>query len=274
VPRRLGRVGADGWQSHLAWHDRPIEAKIRIRRGDHEIECTADEAFLADKLPALAAKLIAVLETGAVPEAPPEPPGDAPGVRIVGHVRDYWSGARLGGATVGTAGLDPELSAASDAAGRFELSGGAAVASGFLRVTRLSGHVDTTSGPVMFSGTQSPPALAQTDLNRQYAIVGRVQDPGTVFVVAHLQDAAGNPLESIPAADITLTTLDGQPVGEGPFFFGAAGDIQPQAVLQRSQGFDGRARAAFLNVPPGRLVLAVRTARTALDAAPGAVVTG
>jgi len=273
VPRRLGRVGAGGWRSHLAWHDRPIEAKIRIRRGDYEIECAADEAFLEGKLPALAAKLIAVLENGAEREGPPQPPAET-GVRVTGHVRDYWSGARLGGATVSTAGLDPELSAASDAAGRFELSGESAVTSGFLRVGAVSGHVETTSGPLMFSGTQSPPALAQTDLNRQYAIVGRREEPGTVFVIAHLQDAAGNPLESIPAADITLSTLDGQPVGDGPFFFGAAGDIQPQAVLQRSQGFEGRARAAFLNVPPGRLVLAVRTARTALDAAPGAVVTG
>jgi hypothetical protein len=175
---------------------------------------------------------------------------------------------------VSTAGLEPEISAASDAAGRFELSGEAAVTSGFLRVSRLSGHVDTTSGPLTFSGTQSPPAVAQPDLNRQYAIVGRREEPGTVFVVVHLQDAAGNPLESIPAADITLTTLDGRPVGEGPFFFGAAGDIQPQAVLSQSQGFDGRARAAFLNVPPGRLTLAVRTARSALDAPSGAVVTG
>jgi hypothetical protein len=256
-----------------AWHDRPIEAKIRIRRGDHEIECTADEAFLADKLPELAAKLIAVLD-GGEPEAPPPPPGDTPGVRIIGHVRDYFSGARVGGATVSTAGVDPELSATSDAAGRFELSGEAAVTSGFLRVSRLSGYVDTTSGPLMFSGTQSPPAVAQTDLNRQYAIVGRVPEPGTAVVIANLQDGAGNPLESVPLADITLTTIDGQPVGDGPYFFGAAGDIQPQAVLSRSQGFDGRARAAFLGVPPGRLVLAVRTARTALAATAGAVVTG
>ena len=151
-------------------------------------------------------------------------------------MRDYFSGARLGGATVSTAGLDPEISTATDAAGRFELSGEAAVTSGFLRVSRLSGHVDTTSGPLMFSGTQSPPAVAQPDLNRQYAIVGRREEPGTVFVVVHLQDAAGNPLESVPAADITLTTLDGRPVGEGPFFFGAAGDIQPQEVLSAVAG--------------------------------------
>jgi hypothetical protein len=195
-------------------------------------------------------------------------------VRITGHVRDYWSGSRLGGATVSTTGLDPELSATSDAAGRFELSGEVEGSSGFLRVTGLSNYVDTTSGPLTFSGTQAPPALARADVNRQYAIVGRAQDPGTAVIVAHLQDAAGNPLESVPASDISLTTEGGRPVGEGPFFFGPAGDIRPQAELPRSQEFDGRARAAFLNVPPGRHVLAVRTARTVFAATADAVVTG
>jgi hypothetical protein len=50
----------------------------------------------------------------------------------------------------------------------------------------------------------------------------------------------------------------GTPVGLGPYFVGMNGDIDP--LLTQSTVFNGRARAVFLNVPPGSYTMFARGA--------------
>jgi hypothetical protein len=77
------------------------------------------------------------------------------------------------------------------------------------------------------------------------------------IVIVELVDGSGTPRTGIPLADVTLTDGTLSPAGVGPYYFGAAGDIVPQGDLAQSAEFDGRARAAFLNVPVGTHVLRV-----------------
>jgi len=48
-----------------------------------------------------------------------------------------------------------------------------------------------------------------------------------------------------------------QPVGLGPYVFGAAGDIVDNSSLSITTSVAGRSRVAFLDVPVGRFTLSV-----------------
>jgi hypothetical protein len=109
--------------------------------------------------------------------------------------------------------------------------------------------------------------VSASDVARQYTAVSLVQTAGLAVVFIDLADAAGAPRTGIPAASIALVDGTQSPVGDGPFFFGAAGDIVPLTTLSQSTEFGGRARAAFLNVPAGTHTLRV-TAGTPTLVAP------
>ena len=95
------------------------------------------------------------------------------------------------------------------------------------------------------------------DIRRQYAVINRTPTAGTGVVYATLVDAAGAPLVGVPLANIHLTDAASQPVGLGPYVFGAAGDIVDGSTLSITTPFDGRSRVAFLDVPVGRFTLTV-----------------
>jgi hypothetical protein len=245
-----------------------METTIRIRRGDLEVECRSDDVFVATRLPDLVSELLRRMKDQAVPTPPPSDPQPSTQprrVRIAGDVLDYFSGNPVSAARVTAVGLSPGLAGTSDAAGRYAFSGESAGSECFLSVTDVDGFADTTTGP--FTVTTAPLTIAAfiaatVDVNRQYAIVGRSPSSGMAVVVAHLVDAAGGPLEEVPAADLSLIAGDGSPIGTGPFFFGPAGDIQPQDALTVSHAFNGRARAAFLNVPGGDCTLQLTAPQT------------
>ena len=78
-------------------------------------------------------------------------------------------------------------------------------------------------------------------------------------MVVDLVDSAGNPVEGVPASDLTLMIPGRSPDGFGPVFFGPDGDVRSQAELPSSTVFDGRARAAFFNVGNGTRFVQVNT---------------
>jgi hypothetical protein len=238
-----------------------METTIRIRRGDLEVECTSDDVFVATRLPDLVSELLRRMQDQAVPTPPPSDPQPSTQPRLVSitsNVLDYFGGNPVTAARVTALGLSPGLAGTSDAAGRYVLSGQSAGSECFLSVADVDSFADTTTGP--FIVTTAPLTItafvaAAVDVNRQYAIVGLSPSSGMAVVVAHLVDAAGGPLEMVPATDLSLIAGDGSPIGTGPFFFGPAGDIQPPNELTVSRAFNRTARAAFLNVPGGDCTL-------------------
>lgn len=236
-----------------------MEIRIRIRHGavELEVELAGDEAFLVDRLPQVVSELLRRVTSQDSTSAPQRPAGQAPGepalVSIAGDVRDYWSDIAVVGAQVRTIGLTPEVSGQSDADGRFVMAGQATGGSCVVAVAGPDGYLETTMPLELSNGPTTCTALAVAvpDMRRQQEVIGGVPAPNSALVLVHMFDAAGSPLEMVPLADIALLTEGGRPVGDGPFFFGTTGDIQPQAELSICRALDGRARAAFLNVPPG-----------------------
>ena len=247
-----------------------METRIRIRLGDLEVECNGDEAFVATRLPDLVSDLLRRLRDQPAPTPPPsEPPSPLPRtVSIAGTVIDYFNGNPLTAARVSATGLTPGLSGTSDASGRYTLSGDAAGAECFLSVTGVQNFVDTATGPFKVAAaplTLTAFAATATDLNRQYTTVGRTRPDDRGVVIVHLLDASGQPLEMAAASDVVLAADNGAPLGAGPFFFGAAGDIDPGLTV--SGVFNGRARAAFLDVPAGGCTLRVTAPNSGLQRA-------
>jgi hypothetical protein len=122
--------------------------------------------------------------------------------------------------------------------------------------------------------TLSVLAIANADINRQYASVGVIRTPDTAMIIVELLDSGRGPLEMVPLSDITLTAPSGLVVGDGPYFFGANGDIQQRPDMPLSRAFakvapprgsasEKRARAAFINVPNGEHTLQVTAAGAA-----------
>jgi hypothetical protein len=240
-----------------------METKIRIRHGDLEVECTGDEVFVATRLPELLSELLRRI--GSQPPSPTSQPGPEPRpIGITGDVRDYFTDGPIEGALVTAAGLVPELSATSDASGHVVLLGQAAGSDTRLTVAGVDAFAPTTTGPfVVASATLTLPvfAVANVDLERQYTALGLTRPPGSTVVIVHLLDTNLAPLELVPASDLVLADAGGRPVGDGPYFFGPGGDVQPRELLSVSRAFEGRARAAFLAVPAGDSILQLTVAR-------------
>lgn len=246
-----------------------METRIRIRVGNVELEVVGEEEFVTNRLPNLVADLMARLVLNDVSGAEP-PPGDMPlpdtrFVSIAGDIRDYWTNTLIAEATISTIGLLPKPIVQSDEAGRFILSGQSTGQQCYLLVSGHAGYVETSnlvessSGSVIFSAV----AVAIPDISRQYTSVGLTFSPDMTILIVDLLDSKGGPLEGVSAGDITLKTEIGNPVGNGPYFFGASGDVQNQATMPISQAFANRARVAFLSVPPGEHILQVTAAGAA-----------
>ena len=142
-------------------------------------------------------------------------------------------------------------STTSDTSGRFVLLGQAAGADARLKVTGADVFAPTTTGSfeVVSATSLSAFAVSNADLNRQAAL-GRTRPTGSTVVIVHLLDSSRAPLELVPATDLALFDVGGRPVGDGPYFFGPAGDVEPQEQLSVSRAFNGKARAGFFDVPP------------------------
>jgi len=174
---------------------------------------------------------------------------------IAGVVRDYWSDGVVAGAKVKTVGLNPELAGETDAAGRFVISGETPGGSGLIAVSGPDGYVETATGPIELSPGVSSlvlPAVSRAKLNLLYDVYGIQPDQNASTVIVNLLTAAGDPLEMVSNTDIGLKQ-GGNQVGQGPFFFGPSGNVDPSMVI--SQAFDNQARALFFSVPEGLTTL-------------------
>jgi hypothetical protein len=239
-----------------------METKIRIRLGDIEVECTGDDVFVTTRLPELVSDLLRRMADRSPASTPqpsdPQPSSEPRPVSIAGTLLNYFSEGPIQAARVTATGLLPEIGGTTDAAGRYAFSGHAAGGECFLSVADVNNFSDTTTGP--FNVTSSPLTLnafaaSTADVNRQYTVLGLPPSRSLAMVIVHLIDASGGPLEMVPASDLLLIAEDGSPIGDGPFFFGPAGDVQSQQELMFSRAFNGRARAAFLSVPAGDCIV-------------------
>jgi hypothetical protein len=231
-----------------------METTIRVRMGELEVECAGEEEFLLERFPVLVSDLVdrlggcepstvSIASRGGTSVAEPML------ASVVGVVRDYWTNDPVPSAQIRIVGLNPELVAQSDEAGRFVLSGRIEDDPFVIAVGGPAGYIETlmpverATGPI----TRDVFVVARADVARQSVLLGRASDPDTASIFVHLLDASGGPLEMVPGTNLSLETLGAY----GPYFFGPDGEVQPQASVSLSRAFDGRSRAAFFNVAAG-----------------------
>ena len=205
--------------------------------------------------------------------APPDRPVDAGdvdaapavGQRVNGKTMDYFvANTPLQEVAIATDGIDPPLTTTSAADGAFAFESIPTGSQVFFSVSRTN-YRATRNAPVAVEGTEVTSdiyLLSSADVIRQYATDGKTPAAGKAFVVADLQRNNGTPLAGVPLTDVKLVDAANAPVPGviGPYVFGALGDLTPVGPTQtETQG--GKARVAFLDVPPGNFSLKV----TALD---------
>ena len=166
---------------------------------------------------------------------------------------DYFTGDPLAAAAVTTDGLTPALATTSGADGAYSID----VAVGSKLFADISHASFRTSRSSIISVadvdlTENLYALASADVTRQFSSVGVTQVSGTIVAI-DLQKDNGDPFTGLALTAITLVDPNNLAVAgvNGPFFFGAAGDLDPAVVTSTAYGVTPRARAAFLNVPAG-----------------------
>jgi hypothetical protein len=177
--------------------------------------------------------------------------GGAP-VTLTGTVVDYWSDQPVAGALV--AGGGQVGSTTADGSGNFTFDD-VPRNSGVQFTTSLTGYRNTRNESIAV-GTDPVTAdvfiAATADVARQYTAVGVTEVAGRMMVIIELEEQ-GTPREGNLLAEMELVDDQGDPTGQGPYVFGAGGDIVPNATLSQSTAFNGRSRIAFLNVPAGRV---------------------
>jgi hypothetical protein len=180
---------------------------------------------------------------------------------LTGNVRDYAELVMLADTSIATIGLSPPIQGASDGTGAYTLPG-IPPGSAFFAHVMPSG---TTYRPTVNQAVTMLDADVTMDLGavsavyaqRQHATAGLPVAPNTSIVIVEMVKPDGTPWEAVPASYLTIEPVGGGvPVGMGPYFLGLNGDVD--LALTDSIAFNGRARAAFLNVPPGSYSMYVR----------------
>lgn len=187
-------------------------------------------------------------------DAPP-----APALQVTGKSKDYFTAVTLATVSITTTGMQPEVTGASDSQGDFVLDN-VPPGSVFYVDTRRELYRPTRNLAVKVteaSVVADQLGVSIADSRRQYVTLGLTPTAGRAVVFAELKRPNGMPLEGVPLADVVLADGLGAPVGLGPFFFGANGDLVSNATLATSTAFGGRARVGFLDVPPGEHVFKV-----------------
>jgi hypothetical protein len=192
-------------------------------------------------------------------------PADAgpehPAYRLSGNIHDYSELDALANTAVTTLGLQPAISATSDPTGAYVIENVPPGSAFFVSVMPSGTTYRPTINPsvAMVSGdvVLDLEAISAVYAQRQNATVGLPLAPMTSIVIAELVKPDGSPWEGV-AMDALAIEPDGggTPVGIGPYFVGTNGDVDP--LLATSTAFNGRARAVFLNVPPGSYTLFAR----------------
>ena len=179
--------------------------------------------------------------------------------RVSGKVLDYFTGEPLATAAITTDGLTPPAAATSAADGSYALD--IAVGSKLFAETARASYRTSRSETITVADmpvTQDLYALSSADVAREFASVGVTQTTGTI-VAAELQKNNGDPFTGLALTDVTLVDAADAPVAgvSGPYFFNATGDLDAAVTVSAAFGTPPRARAAFLNIPPGTYTIKV-----------------
>jgi hypothetical protein len=183
-----------------------------------------------------------------------------PSVAVSGATRNYFTGAAVDTVELSRGDGVAELLDTSDGSGLFAFTTAGNrtllvdAARGSYHTTRNVG-IELLEEAVMTDFE----AVAFADAARQFATTGEVSSADTGLVFIEMVDGNGTPIEGVPLGDIELLDGGGFPSADGPFFFGAGGDMVPGGSLPTSTAFGGRARVGFLNCPPGTHDLTVVT---------------
>lgn len=196
------------------------------------------------------------VDAGADPDA-----GPVAGVSVAGRSLDYFTADPLGDAALASEGMNPEVSAQSDAAGNFTLEDVPPGSVFYVQASRAnyrpSRQVEVRVEETPLTGADVH-LVSVADSRRQYTTLNLTPTAGRAVLFINLLRNNGLPFDGIPLADITLVDAQNAPVGLGPYFFGANGDLVSNAAIAVSTIFNGRARAGFLDVPPGSYTLKVK----------------
>jgi hypothetical protein len=193
-----------------------------------------------------------------VPDAPPADAADVTALTLSGKAMDYFGNMPVDSAALQTDGLDPNAMTASAADGAYSIE--VAVGSVFYVVGTKTGYRPTRNTPVSVADmplTQDLYLLTEQDVKNQYTSAGiATPTAGTAFVTAELRRNNNTPLE-IPLTGVQLLDSNNAVVtaAKGPFAYNSVGSIDP--ALTSVTAYSGRARIAYLDVPPGTYTLAV-----------------
>jgi hypothetical protein len=190
------------------------------------------------------------------PDAPVvDPDGSVPttSVTLSGKVMDYFTGAALDTTALTTDGLVPPAATVSAADGTYSLD--VAVGSKLFAQASRTNYLVTRSAVITVADmplTQDVYVASASDVNRQFASVGVTKTTGTI-IAAEIQKNNGTPYEGLALTAFTLTDTGGTPVAgiNGPFNFGALGDLDAAVTTTTAYGTPLRVRIAFLNIPAG-----------------------
>lgn len=179
-------------------------------------------------------------------------------LQLTGKVVDYFGNVNVQDAALATDGLAPETTGTSapDGAYMFEVAVGSKV---FVLATK-AGYRPTRNMPITIadvSVTQNLYVAATQDITNQYTAIASTPVAGTAFLAADLRRNNNQPLDGIPLTNIQLLDAANAPVTgvKGPYIFNAAGSIDMAATMTAT--FQGRARVAYFDVPPGTFTLSV-----------------
>jgi hypothetical protein len=192
------------------------------------------------------------------PDAAVDGGDNLPAFELSGTIKDYFGGQTIDGAVVATDGLVPDVMALSAADGTYKLD--VAAGSALFLITTKTGYRPTRNHAMTVADAVTiydAYLMTEQDVRNQYTAVGALPVGGTAIVIADLRRNDGTPLEGIPLENIKLLDGNNEPVAGlvGPYFFNAAGSLD--TALTTATAYQGRSRAALLDVPPGTYTLSV-----------------
>ncbi len=184
---------------------------------------------------------------------------------VKGVVVDYFA-ANIGNilpvanAGLSTDGLDPQILSTADVTGNYTMD--ILQSSLFYLTATATGYAPSRNPSIQMleeAIEQNQFAASIEGIARQYSGAGGVGTPieiiaGTGIIMVELQRNNGMPAIDIPAADIVLTTIADPetPVGTAFLVDPLTTDLSPIETTPASVvDGQGKARAGFLNVPPG-----------------------
>lgn len=182
-----------------------------------------------------------------------------PSVRVTGKAKDYFTGAALATVALDSEGMEPALSATTDATGDFAFET-VAPGSVFYLIGTRTAYRPTRGEPVRVEDmavVADQTLVSVADARRQYTSLGLPLVAGKAVVFAELLRRNGTPLVDVPVADVKLVDALGATVGSVAYVFGVNGDLVSSGTLAVTTAVNGRSRVGFLDVPPGSYTLEV-----------------